>query len=169
MLDQGASHWPMYELSAFLFFLGPMLIIVILYVRMGVTIRSRMIKFPGETKHLDSRTKPIIRMLGKVDILRRIVRWTTSFISLISKCYVMLTFSSLSNKTCMVCSSWNQEVLINRMYQYIHFAKLLLWSFRNFYSSLFDKSHSLHNIKILINHSELVISWSHFSYWNDNY
>jgi hypothetical protein len=55
----------MYELSAFLFFLGPMMVIIILYVRMGVTIRSRMIKFPGETKHLDSRTKPIIRMLGK--------------------------------------------------------------------------------------------------------
>jgi hypothetical protein len=57
----------MYELSAFLFFLGPMLIIVILYVRMGVTIRSRVIKFPGETKNMDSRTKPIIRMLGKVN------------------------------------------------------------------------------------------------------
>jgi hypothetical protein len=67
MLDHAVpSNWPMYELSAFLFFLGPMLIIVILYVRMGVTIQSRMIKFPGETKHLDSRTKPIIRMLGKV-------------------------------------------------------------------------------------------------------
>lgn len=66
MLDQAVpSHWPMYELSALIFFLGPMIIIIILYVRMGVTIRSRMIKFPGETKHLDSRTKPIIRMLGK--------------------------------------------------------------------------------------------------------
>jgi hypothetical protein len=61
----------MYELSAFLFFLGPMLIIVILYVRMGVTIHSRMMKFPGETKHLDSRTKPIIRMLGKFNIQGR--------------------------------------------------------------------------------------------------
>jgi hypothetical protein len=67
MLDHAVpSDWPMYELSAFLFFLGPMLIIVVLYVRMGVTIRSRVIKFPGETKHLNSRTKPIIRMLGKV-------------------------------------------------------------------------------------------------------
>lgn len=67
MLDHAVpSNWPMYELSAFLFFLGPMLIIVILYVRMGVTIQSRMIKFPGETKHLDSRTKPIIRMLAAV-------------------------------------------------------------------------------------------------------
>jgi len=56
----------MYELSAFLFFLGPMLIIVILYVRMGLTIRSRMIRFPGESKQLNSRTKPIIRMLGKL-------------------------------------------------------------------------------------------------------
>jgi hypothetical protein len=72
MLDQAVpSYWPMYEFSAFLFFLGPMLIIVILYVRMGVTIRSRMIKFPGETKHLDSRTKPIIRMLGKFVIQGR--------------------------------------------------------------------------------------------------
>jgi hypothetical protein len=69
MLDQAVpSHWPMYEFSAFLFFLGPMMIIVILYIRMGVTIRSRMIKFPGETKHLDTRTKPIIRMLGKFSI-----------------------------------------------------------------------------------------------------
>lgn len=67
MLDHAVpSDWPMYELSAFLFFLGPMLIIVILYVRMGVTIRSRVIRFPSETKHLNSKTKPIIRMLGKV-------------------------------------------------------------------------------------------------------
>lgn len=67
MLDQAVpSNWPMYELSAFLFFLGPMLIIAVLYIRMGLTIQSRMIKFPSETKHLDSRTKPIIRMLGKV-------------------------------------------------------------------------------------------------------
>ncbi|XP_023720965.1 neuropeptides capa receptor isoform X2 [Cryptotermes secundus] len=67
MLDHTVpSDWPMYELSAFLFFLGPMLIIVILYVRMGVTIRSRVIRFPGETKHLNSRTKPIIRMLAAV-------------------------------------------------------------------------------------------------------
>lgn len=67
MLDHAVpSDWPMYELSAFLFFLGPMLIIVILYIRMGVTIRTRVIKFPGETKQLNSRTKPIIRMLGKV-------------------------------------------------------------------------------------------------------
>jgi len=67
MLDHAVpSNWPMYELSAFLFFLGPMLIIAVLYIRMGLTIQSRMIKFPGETKHLDSRTKPIIRMLGKV-------------------------------------------------------------------------------------------------------
>ncbi|XP_023710114.1 neuropeptides capa receptor isoform X1 [Cryptotermes secundus] len=69
MLDQALpSHWPMYEFSAFLFFLGPMLIIVVLYIRMGVTIHSRMIKFPGETKCLDSRTKPIIRMLVAVVI-----------------------------------------------------------------------------------------------------
>jgi hypothetical protein len=67
MLDHAVpTDWPMYELSAFLFFLGPMLVIGILYVRMGVTIRSRVIKFPGETKHLNSRTKPIIRMLGKL-------------------------------------------------------------------------------------------------------
>jgi hypothetical protein len=67
MLDNALpSNWPMYELSAFLFFLGPMLIIAVLYIRMGLTIKSRMIKFPSETKHLDSRTKPIIRMLGKV-------------------------------------------------------------------------------------------------------
>ncbi|KDR15327.1 Neuropeptides capa receptor [Zootermopsis nevadensis] len=69
MLDQAVpSHWPMYELSALIFFISPMVIIIILYVRMGVTIRSRMIKFPGETKHLDSRTKPIIRMLVAVVI-----------------------------------------------------------------------------------------------------
>ncbi|XP_069688229.1 neuropeptides capa receptor-like [Periplaneta americana] len=67
MLDHNVpSKWLLCELSAFLFFLGPMLIIVVLYVRMGLTIRSRMIKFPGETKHLDSRTKPIIRMLAAV-------------------------------------------------------------------------------------------------------
>ncbi|PSN47395.1 hypothetical protein C0J52_11168 [Blattella germanica] len=29
------ENWPMYELSAFVFFLGPMLIIVVLYARMG--------------------------------------------------------------------------------------------------------------------------------------
>ena len=63
-------NWPMYELSAFVFFLGPMLVIMVLYARMGITIRSRSLKFPGETKHLDSRTKPIIRMLGKVSSSR---------------------------------------------------------------------------------------------------
>ncbi|KAJ9579236.1 hypothetical protein L9F63_024652, partial [Diploptera punctata] len=61
-------NWPMYELSAFVFFLGPMLVIMVLYARMGITIRSRTLKFPGETKHLDSRTKPIIRMLAAVVI-----------------------------------------------------------------------------------------------------
>lgn len=67
MLDHAVpSSWPVHELSAFLFFLGPMLIIAVLYIRMGLTIQSRMIKFPSETKHLDSRTKPIIRMLGKI-------------------------------------------------------------------------------------------------------
>ncbi|XP_021912950.1 neuropeptides capa receptor-like isoform X2 [Zootermopsis nevadensis] len=67
MLDNARpSYWPMYELSAFLFFLGPMVIIAMLYIRMGITIRRRMIKFPGEAKHLDSRTKPIIRMLAAV-------------------------------------------------------------------------------------------------------
>jgi hypothetical protein len=67
MLDHdGPFYWPMYELSAFLFFLGPMIVIGILYIRMGITIRRRTIKFPGEAKHLDTRTKPIIRMLGKV-------------------------------------------------------------------------------------------------------
>jgi hypothetical protein len=72
MLDHAVpSNWPMYELSAFLFFLGPMLIIAVLYIRMGLTIQSRMIKFPGETKHLDTRTKPIIRMLGKVACLSK--------------------------------------------------------------------------------------------------
>lgn len=67
MLDNAKPfYWPMYELSAFLFFLGPMVIIAMLYIRMGITIRRRVIKFPGEAKRLDSRTKPIIRMLGKV-------------------------------------------------------------------------------------------------------
>jgi hypothetical protein len=67
MLDNADPfYWPVYELSTFLFFLGPMVIITLLYIRMGITIRRRMIKFPGEAKHLDSRTKPIIRMLGKV-------------------------------------------------------------------------------------------------------
>lgn len=66
------SNWPIYEISSFLFFLLPMLVILILYIRMGIAIREsgaddsmkRLQGLVHKPRHSNSR-KSIIRMLGK--------------------------------------------------------------------------------------------------------
>ncbi|KAL1130067.1 hypothetical protein AAG570_013010 [Ranatra chinensis] len=77
MLDENIPpHWPLYELSSFLFFFIPLLIIIVLYVRIGVRIDDRSRNslgrqvegaVHGETRHSQSR-KSIIRMLSAVVI-----------------------------------------------------------------------------------------------------
>ena len=71
-------YLPVYEISSFLFFLLPMIIIIVLYVRIGLTLRNRNKNTVGgrlseEIKN-DSRRphskKPIIRMLG--NLLRKL-------------------------------------------------------------------------------------------------
>ncbi|XP_067000362.2 neuropeptides capa receptor [Anabrus simplex] len=75
MLDENVpSHYPVYELSSLVFFLIPMLVMVVLYVRMGLTIwRPRGVgkrvegSIHRKLKHNQSR-KSIIRMLAAVVI-----------------------------------------------------------------------------------------------------
>nr|UQU42801.1 neuropeptides capa receptor [Bemisia tabaci] len=77
MLDSNMpANCPIYELSFLIFFLIPMLIIIVLYVRIGLKIRKRNRHslgkrvegtVHGETKNFQSR-KSIIRMLSAVVI-----------------------------------------------------------------------------------------------------
>ncbi|KAK6637629.1 hypothetical protein RUM44_008051 [Polyplax serrata] len=65
--------WPIYEMSSLLFFLLPMLVILVLYIRMGIAIRERgtdnsLKRLEGlvhKRRHSNSR-KTIIRMLAAV-------------------------------------------------------------------------------------------------------
>ncbi len=70
--DDLPPDFPIYELSFLLFFLVPMLLIIVLYVRIGLRLRSRNRHslgkrlegvIHGESKHTKTR-KSIIRMLG---------------------------------------------------------------------------------------------------------
>lgn len=70
-------NWPIYEISSILFFLLPMVVILILYARMGIKIRKRTGSSLGkklegsvhETKHSSSSSKKaIVRMLAAVVI-----------------------------------------------------------------------------------------------------
>lgn len=74
MLDKNVpTGLPIYELSSLLFFLVPMMIIIILYVLIGLRIRQSSRHslgkqmhggVHGETKQIQSK-KSIVRMLGK--------------------------------------------------------------------------------------------------------
>lgn len=74
MLDKNVpTGIPIYEISSLLFFLVPMLIIIILYVLIGLQIRQSSRHslgkqmqgaVHGETKQIQSK-KSIVRMLGK--------------------------------------------------------------------------------------------------------
>ncbi|KAJ8878677.1 hypothetical protein PR048_019262 [Dryococelus australis] len=74
MMEQDIpEHWPIYEISSFLFFMLPMCVILVLYVLMGIKIRNRKDKslcnrlssVHSDQRSSDSRTRSIIRMLGK--------------------------------------------------------------------------------------------------------
>ncbi|XP_063991330.1 neuropeptides capa receptor-like [Diachasmimorpha longicaudata] len=75
MLLPDMPHFPLYELSSVVFFLIPMLIILIVYTRMGLKIRKSTRNSPtGESSaHWDSRQvqsrRSIIRMLSAVVIM----------------------------------------------------------------------------------------------------
>nr|CAD7259948.1 unnamed protein product [Timema shepardi] len=74
MLDENIPvNWPIYEMSSFIFFIVPMLVILVLYILMGLKIRSRTNQALGKrfsstssdrNRTWDSRTKSILRMLG---------------------------------------------------------------------------------------------------------
>nr|CAD7415339.1 unnamed protein product [Timema poppensis] len=74
MLDENIPvDWPIYEMSSFIFFIVPMLVILVLYILMGLKIRSRTNQALGKrfsstssdrNRTWDSRTKSILRMLG---------------------------------------------------------------------------------------------------------
>lgn len=69
-------EFPLYQLSCVLFFLVPMVFIVVLYVRIGLRIQSDTLAqnvegyVHGETKQAQSR-KTITRMLSKCSILNK--------------------------------------------------------------------------------------------------
>lgn len=84
------NNFPLVELSCFCFFLCPMLIIIILYVRIGLRIRERSKhslgkKVTGTVHHSKSR-KSIIRMLCKYKI---------------HFCYYPLCLSIINNGNCL--------------------------------------------------------------------
>lgn len=64
------SSLPVYEISCLLFFLFPMLIIIILYARIGLRIRERSKHSLGKrvagTVHHSKSRRSIIRMLCKL-------------------------------------------------------------------------------------------------------
>ncbi|XP_012268179.2 neuropeptides capa receptor-like [Athalia rosae] len=74
MLQHSMPPFPLYELSCVIFFFIPMLFILILYVRMGLKIRSKSIgrsiegSVHGETRQAQSK-KAIIRMLSAVVVM----------------------------------------------------------------------------------------------------
>ncbi|XP_046737980.1 neuropeptides capa receptor-like [Diprion similis] len=74
MLQHNMPPFPLYELSCVIFFLIPMLLILVLYVRMGLKIRNTSLgqsiegSVHGETRQVQSR-KAIIRMLSAVVVM----------------------------------------------------------------------------------------------------
>lgn len=70
MLTQ-PDNWPLSEISTIVFFIVPMLVIMVLYIRMGIKIRRRTLcslgSVHGENRHSQNR-KAIIRMLAAVVI-----------------------------------------------------------------------------------------------------
>jgi neuromedin U receptor 1 len=80
MLDKNVpTGVPVYELSSLLFFLVPMMIIIVLYVLIGLQIRQSSRhslgkqmqgNVHGETKQIQSK-KSIVRMLGNYIILNK--------------------------------------------------------------------------------------------------
>ncbi|XP_066600198.1 neuropeptides capa receptor-like [Prorops nasuta] len=74
MLLNNIPKFPLYELSCLIFFLIPMLLIAVLYVRMGFRIQSTTLgrsiegSVHGETRQAQSR-KAIIRMLSAVVVM----------------------------------------------------------------------------------------------------
>lgn len=76
MLLPNMPKFPLLELSCLIFFLLPMLCIAVLYVKMGLRIRSNGLdcsiegSVHGETRQTQSR-KAIIRMLSKFSVFYR--------------------------------------------------------------------------------------------------
>lgn len=73
MLLHNMPNFPLYELSCLMFFLIPMVFIVVLYVRMCLRIQRNTLgrsiegSVHGETRQAHSR-KAIVRMLSKLEI-----------------------------------------------------------------------------------------------------
>ena len=77
MLLPYMPNFPLYELSSIIFFLIPMLVILVVYARMGVRIRNSTNSainsvvqgaIHGDSRQIQSR-KSVIRMLSKIFLI----------------------------------------------------------------------------------------------------
>ena len=74
MLQENMPNFPLYELSCLIFFLLPMILMIIFYVRMGCTIQRTSLdhslegSIHGEKRQAQSK-KTIIQMLSTYDII----------------------------------------------------------------------------------------------------